>query len=317
MPAILCFAAHSEPMPININRILNPVELSVAREGGALRYAIALAGSFRAQLVLCFSGSKLPTKTIKSATEREMDELIRRALEIYLAVPSASQVDWESIVIEAEDVAQGIVQEAARRGVSLIVMSASRHPVLHALLGSVAESVCRTAPCPVLVTHPSEHEWVGATTGEIDLRVVLVAHDFSDYSELALQHGLAMAQKFQSELHLLHVISEPVLQESEPAGSKAAIENIYHQTTQRLNTAISAQARLGCQVKTVVRWGKPYREVLSYVKEHAIDLIAMGAHGAGFEINALFGSNVDRVLRQVNCPVLIARHLKPELENRA
>jgi len=39
-------------------------------------------------------------------------------------------------------------------------------------------------------------------------------------------------------------------------------------------------------------------------------LICLGAHGAGFGMRALFGSNVDRVLRQAPCPVLVARPLK-------
>ena len=34
-------------------------------------------------------------------------------------------------------------------------------------------------------------------------------------------------------------------------------------------------------------------------------------HGAGFGMRALFGSNVDRVLRQARCPVLVARPLMP------
>jgi nucleotide-binding universal stress UspA family protein len=40
-------------------------------------------------------------------------------------------------------------------------------------------------------------------------------------------------------------------------------------------------------------------------------LISVGAHGAGFGMRALFGSNVDRVLRQARCPVLVARPLRP------
>jgi Universal stress protein family len=50
---------------------------------------------------------------------------------------------------------------------------------------------------------------------------------------------------------------------------------------------------------------------LLYAEEEKIDLICMGTHGAGFGMRALFGSNVDRVLRQAPCPVLIARPRKP------
>ncbi|HEV8204260.1 MAG TPA: universal stress protein, partial [Pyrinomonadaceae bacterium] len=57
--------------------------------------------------------------------------------------------------------------------------------------------------------------------------------------------------------------------------------------------------------------GQPYREILNYAERNEIDLISVGAHGAGFGMRALFGSNVDRVLRQAPCPVLVARPLRP------
>jgi hypothetical protein len=52
---------------------------------------------------------------------------------------------------------------------------------------------------------------------------------------------------------------------------------------------------------------------LNYADKNEIDLICIGAHGAGFGIQALFGSNVDRVLRQAPCPVLVSRPLKPSM----
>jgi len=59
--------------------------------------------------------------------------------------------------------------------------------------------------------------------------------------------------------------------------------------------------------------GHPYREILNYAERNEIDLISVGAHGAGFGMRALFGSNVDRVLRQAPCPVLVARPLRPKV----
>ena len=67
---------------------------------------------------------------------------------------------------------------------------------------------------------------------------------------------------------------------------------------------------LWCKIENLVREGQPYREVPAYAEEHDIDLICMGVRGAGFSLRALFGSNVDRVLRQAPCPVLIARPLR-------
>ena len=295
-------------MPLKIDRILCPVDLSVEREA-ALRYALALAGGFNARLYVCYCASPLPA-SIRADAHEELNEIVKRALDVFVGVPDAPTVAWESVVIEAANAAQGITDEAARRAVQLIVMCSRRQPMRHALLGSTAEAVCRTAPCPVLVTHPQEREWVSATTGAIDLRNVLVAHDFSDFSELALKYALAFAQEFQAYLHLLHALPAPA-REPELAWTAGSTNDIYHKTARALQEATPAETHLWCKVKTTVRYGKPFREILSYATENEIDLIAMGTHGSGFGAGTLFGSNVDRVLRQADCPVLIARPLKP------
>ena len=115
-------------------------------------------------------------------------------------------LEWRSLVVECNDVGQTISDEAASYGVDLIVMRSRRRPHRAALLGSTAESVSRTAPCPVLVMHADEREWVSSADTPIDLKRVLVAYDFSDHSELALNYGLSLAQEYQAELHILHVL---------------------------------------------------------------------------------------------------------------
>ena len=140
--------------------------------------------------------------------------------------------------------------------------------------------------------------------------LLLVAHDFSDNSEIALGYALALARKFQAELHLLHAIPEPS-REPELAWAGGVTDSLYHDAARALHRAIPVGAGSCCGgVTTVVRWGKPFRETLAYAKDNEVDLICMGAHGTGFGANTLFGSNADRVLRQATCPVLIARPLK-------
>jgi nucleotide-binding universal stress UspA family protein len=161
-----------------------------------------------------------------------------------------------------------------------------------------------------MVTHADEREWVGATTREIDLKRVLVAYDFSDHSELALRYALTFAQEYQSELHLLHVLPRFTLDETEIAWYPLGNEGPYHKAARRLQKAVPADAHLWCSIKHAVSEGQAYREILNYAERNQIDLICLGAHGAGFGMLTLFGSNVDRVLRQAPCPVLVARPLK-------
>jgi len=153
--------------------------------------------------------------------------------------------------------------------------------------------------------HNSEQEIAG------NLARVLVAYDFSDYSELALKYGLSIAQEHQAELHLLHVLPPHSVGEPEIAWFPVSGESAYHTAARRLQRVVPPEVHFWCDVKTAVSEGHPYREILNYAEKNEIDLISVGAHGAGFGMRALFGSNVDRVLRQSPCPVLVARPLRP------
>jgi nucleotide-binding universal stress UspA family protein len=151
------------------------------------------------------------------------------------------------------------------------------------------------------------------TSSDIDLRKILVAQDYSIESELALQMAISLAQEYQTELHLLHVL--PVALAPVAADPRPGVESDFHRATRALQRSIPGEVHLWCKVVQEVRSGQPYREILSYAEENEIDLICMGVHGAGFAMRALFGSNTDRVLRQAPCPALIARPLKPASTN--
>ena len=54
---------------------------------------------------------------------------------------------------------------------------------------------------------------------QVDLKRVLVAYDFSDYSELALKYGLSIAQEHQAEVHA----ARPAIAFSERARDRPGI----------------------------------------------------------------------------------------------
>lgn len=294
---------------MKIECILCPTDLS-PDSGDALRYAVALARAYEAELIMlhCDLASAGPNTSVDQDVAAD---LIRETLERHCGSDLAD-LDWKSLVITCDNAGDAISREAARYGADLIVMRSRRRPHRAALLGSTAESVSRTAPCPVLVMHSDERDWVGGANS-IELRRVLVAYDFSDYAELALSSALSFAQEYQSELHLLHVLPSSSLDESEISWSPLGRDGAYHKAARRLQKAIPAEAHLWCDIKHAVSEGQPYREILSYAEKNKIDLICLGAHGAGFGMRALFGSNVDRVLRQAPCPVLVTRPLKPAM----
>ena len=282
---------------IEITRILCPTDLSFYSDN-AVRYALALARTHDAELVLLHC-------TDSPNGEQEL-------LDSVLEYIDAADPRCRLIATPAEHIDEEIMNRAQTERAGMIVMRSRRRPHRAALLGSTAESVCRNAPCPVLVMHNDEREFVDDNLS-VELKRVLVAYDFSDYSELALKYGVSLAQEHQAELHLLHVLPPRSTSSPEIAWYPGKGESAYHTAARRLHKAVPPEVHLWCQVKTAVSEGHAYREILSYAEKNEIDLISVGAHGAEFGMRALFGSNVDRVLRQAQCPVLVARPLRPRV----
>jgi nucleotide-binding universal stress UspA family protein len=297
---------------ISIERILCPAASSPESDE-ALRYAASLARAFKARLYLCHCASApaLITRLAAGAANGHVTKLLMDSLARYLGSADSGELNWRVLVSEGgKDVGAEIVRVACERHVDLIVMRARRSGVA-TLLGSTAEQVSRTASCPVLVIRPKEFEQNGDSKNEAAFRRVLVSHDFSSGSELALSYALSIAQEYGADLHLLHVLPELKEDEPEIAWGRAGVESAYQRATVRLQDSVPGEVYLRCRVTLAVRCGKPYREALAYAREQTIDLVCMGALGKDFGLEALFGSNVDRVLRQSRCPVLVAHPLKP------
>lgn len=292
---------------VNFGHVLCPIDL-LPDSAEAIKYAAFFAKTCGAELMICHCRGSARRGSSPADRDPE-DSLLRLVTRAKLTGSSKRQ---KVVVVEGDPVV-AIPQVAADNRVDLIVMNSRRAKQAGALLGSIAESVCRTAPCPVLVTHAQDHE-PGETAAETLLRRVLVAYDFSSDAELALAYGLHLARKNQAELHLLHIlpgrtrIGAPEVAML-PLGAAAEFREIEN----RLRGAASEQSGMTREIKHAVREGQPYREVLAYAEEQEIDLICMGASGTGFGLHALFGSNVDRVLRQSRCPVIVARPLRPTM----
>jgi universal stress protein A len=151
---------------MKIESILCPTDLSPDSDE-ALRYAVALSRAYEAELILlhCDAGQVSTDVNAHDAAA----QTIKQALVRYSGDSDLSGLEWKSVVITSDDVGEAITRHAAILRVDLIVMRSRRRPHRAALLGSTAESVSRTAPCPVLVMHSDERDWVTGSETKIDL----------------------------------------------------------------------------------------------------------------------------------------------------
>jgi nucleotide-binding universal stress UspA family protein len=145
----------------------------------------------------------------------------------------------------------------------------------------------------------------------IDLHRILVPTDFSKHSQNALTYAVAFADKFQSELYLLHVVQDlavfvPDMVTVMPPPAPA-VEQITAAAGQALERLVREQQLERLKVHTEVREGPPFYEIVRFAKEADIDLIIMGTHGRAGLAHVLLGSVAEKVVRKAPCPVLTVR----------
>jgi nucleotide-binding universal stress UspA family protein len=137
---------------------------------------------------------------------------------------------------------------------------------------------------------------------------ILAAADFSPASEDAVAIAADLSRSDHGRLHLLHVVpSVQVPYTMEPVVFD--FSDFVRQSVDRAHrqfAALAARHRIDHErLTTAVVNGPPAAEILRYAKDHAIDLLVLGAHGHGVIDRLLIGSVADRVARHAPCAVLL------------
>jgi nucleotide-binding universal stress UspA family protein len=63
----------------------------------------------------------------------------------------------------------------------------------------------------------------------------------------------------------------------------------------------------GFKVEAVIKFGDPAHEILDYIEEEKIDLVAMTTHGRTGLTRLIYGSVAEKVLHKIKVPVLLLR----------
>ncbi|HXR15888.1 MAG TPA: universal stress protein [Terriglobales bacterium] len=205
------------------------------------------------------------------------------------------------VIIEEGDFWSALASATEKNNIDLIVMGThGRTGIGKALLGSIAEEVFRTASCPVLTVGPE------ATTSPKygEFTQILYATDFSAESLAAAPYAISLAQEFQANLTLLHVIGEP------KTGELVRSEELTDSALSRLRGMMPEGAALWCVPQFAVENGPIADRILEVAKRRKADLIVLGVRRpAGFPGAAthLPITTAHKVVTHAGCPVLTVR----------
>jgi nucleotide-binding universal stress UspA family protein len=292
---------------LKIERILCPMDFSEF-SARAYGYAQSLAKRYAARLyvehVVQPLGTAYPYYVFPDTVNKMYGDVADEAKQhlqkfVTLHTRDGIQTDF---AVETGPVAQCILSFSETHAIDLIVMGThGRQGVDHLTMGSVTEKVLRKAQCPVLAVRRPAHDFVSPEKEEepVRLQKILFCSDFSQPSQRALTYAISLGMEYNAELTLLHVLENvPKCDDLE-----AETERIL----QQLGQPIPPDARNWSTIKSVVRIGKPYQEIIQLALEARIDLVIMGVRGRSALDLALFGSTTHRVLQLGPCPVLAVR----------
>lgn len=145
----------------------------------------------------------------------------------------------------------------------------------------------------------------------IRLKRILFPTDFSECSKCARDYACALADQFQAELHVLHVLMDVALMLPEPGSAMMLPPNYLAEQKQgaerALEDALPKDWTAGKKVFRATRMGNPFVEIAKYAKDKEIDLIVIGTHGRSALMHVLLGSVAEKVVRKSPCPVLTVR----------
>ena len=145
------------------------------------------------------------------------------------------------------------------------------------------------------------------------IKNILVATDFSNDSDHAIEEAALLAKKFHSKLYLLDVI------ERIDVGTADYVIpfDVFNDQKEKLINDVRkkmlrkvAQMESRHQIKAVaeVRYGDIYDEILKEEVEKNIDLVVIAPHERKTFVGKLFSHLSDKIVKNSPCDTLIVRH---------
>ncbi len=328
---------------IKLNKILVPTDFS---KGAERAYSVAqnIAGTFGGTIdfIHIIPTLKYFNESIKRiGIPLDMDEDIypkvieesesklKKAMKEYLREENKG----ESFVKIERKPSEAIVEFAAKNGYDLIVMGAKGLDETKLLRGSVTERVIRKSRTPVFS--------IGERFDVNKIKNVMLTTDSSELSLAAFPLAAALADAFNADLTLFHVIElyGSVSEDIPRSPQKGEMLSIYEVLIERINKFLANQKYENIHIQrtgvtfedeVVITNGEESRTFSLFTKiekgvsahyeieiyaEQEADLVVMATHGHSGFAHLILGSTAEKVAQYIKKPVITVRPQEKDFEN--
>ncbi len=285
--------------PISMQRIMLATDFSAVSEA-ALHYALSIARRYGAKVYLLHVVGSEPFQFLSGdAQQRALEDAWRNAQRHMTDLLIAGHLEGvdHQVLVEQGDVWEILSRKIDDLHINLLVIGThARGRVGKLLLGSVAETIFRQAPCPVLMVGPRAMH-VSERTPQ---QPILFCTGFSAHSLRAGGYALSLAQHNAAQLILMHVSKES------PA-TDADREHIVADTKKHLASLLPAGTQFTVPPETIVEFGTAAERILEVAQKFNPALIVLGVRQpVGFARRFKWATAYE-VVSDAPCPVLTVR----------
>jgi len=145
------------------------------------------------------------------------------------------------------------------------------------------------------------------------MKRILAPVDFSDRSVGAARYVKALAEHFDADATLLHVLPPPHYEFSSMEVGGAVISELFETRTQQVRQELDAylvEDLPGLRAERVLIEGDPARKIVEFADDNGMNLIVVPTHGYGPFRRFILGSVTAKILHDSDCPVWTGVHLE-------
>ena len=145
---------------------------------------------------------------------------------------------------------------------------------------------------------------------------ILVPIDFSTSTNAAVQMAAELAHHFHADLILINVIPIfPVTTLPDFVPEEKFLEDARAHADLHLKRYIKTETAKGVNVTSSIETGNDVAEkIMEVVERENIDMIVLSTHGISGWRPLVFGSIAEKIIKLVQCPLLLLRSVKPVQE---
>lgn len=143
---------------------------------------------------------------------------------------------------------------------------------------------------------------------------ILLPVDFSTSSQAALDMAADLALHFHAELHLVNVIPFfPATTFPDFVPEQSFLAAARSHAEKHLEKSHSALTKRGIKASSSVEIGNDISgNIMEVIEREKIDLVIISTHGISGWHPLIFGSVAEKVVKLVQCPLLLLRSAKPD-----